>query len=149
MTKSEQAVALHRSGSNCAQSVLCAFTDELGMDGAQAHRLSTGLGAGLGRRQHLCGAVNGAAMAFGAALGNETGADLEAKERTYAAVLAFVRDMEQEIGSLDCAKLLGVDLTTDAGKAVYKEKDLGNAVCNRVIARCAEEVEARLAALRG
>ena len=145
MTKSEQAVALHGGGSNCAQSVLCAFTKELGMDTAQAHRLSTGLGAGLGRRQHLCGAVGGGAMALGAALGNDSGADLEAKERTYAAVLSYVREMEAEFGSLECDALLGVDLTTDAGKAEYKAKNLGTEVCNRIIARSAEAVEKILA----
>jgi C_GCAxxG_C_C family probable redox protein len=141
MTKPEQAVKLHASGSNCAQSVLCAFTSELGMDTASAHRLATGLGAGLGRRQHLCGAVNGGAMALGAALGNESGADLAAKERTYAAVQDYIKTMEAEFGSIDCRTLLGVDLNTPEGKAELKEQGLSAKVCDKLIARCAEEVD--------
>jgi C_GCAxxG_C_C family probable redox protein len=141
MTKPEQAVRLHASGSNCAQSVLCAFTSELGLDTAMAHRLATGLGAGLGRRQHLCGAVNGGAMALSAALGNESGADLAAKERTYAAVQAYIKTMEAEFGSIDCRTLLGVDLNTPEGKAELKERGLSAKVCDKLIARCAEEVD--------
>lgn len=141
MTKPEQATKLHASGSNCAQSVLCAFTSELGVDTILAHRLATGLGAGLGRRQHLCGAVNGGAMALSAALGNDSGADLGAKERTYEAVKAYVKTIETEFESLDCRTLLGVDLSTDEGKAAFKERGLGSSVCDRIIGRCAEEVD--------
>lgn len=141
MTKPEQATKLHASGSNCAQSVLCAFTEELGMDTTQAHRLATGLGAGLGRRQHLCGAITGGAMALGAALGNDTGANLAAKERTYEAVRAYIDRMETEFGSLECRTLLGVDLNTPEGKAELKERSLSASVCDKLIARCAEEVD--------
>ncbi|MFH2114213.1 MAG: C-GCAxxG-C-C family protein [Spirochaetota bacterium] len=141
MTKPEQAISLHAGGSNCAQSVLCAFTSELGLDTTQAHRLATGLGGGLGRRQHLCGAMNGGALALGAALGNETGADLEAKERTYEAVRAYVNAMETEFGSIECRTLLGVDLNSPEGKAAFKERGLGASVCDRLIGRCAEAVD--------
>jgi C_GCAxxG_C_C family probable redox protein len=141
MTKPEQATSLHASGSNCAQSVLCAFTSELGIDTALAHRLATGLGAGLGRRQHLCGAINGGAMALSAALGNDTGADLAAKERTYEAVQAYVNAMEAEFGSIDCRILLGVDLNTPEGKAELKARGLSASVCDKLIGRCAEEVD--------
>ena len=141
MTKPEQATSLHARGSNCAQSVLCAFTSELGVDTTVAHRLATGLGAGLGRRQHLCGAVNGGAMALSAALGNETGADLAAKERTYEAVRAYVDAIEAEFGSIECRTLLGVDLNTPEGKAELKERGLSASVCDKLIARCAEEVD--------
>ena len=141
MTKPELAVKLHAAGSNCAQSVLCAFTSELGIDTVQAHRLATGLGGGLGRRQHLCGAINGGAMALGAALGNDTGSDLAAKERTYELVRAYINVMETEFGSIECRTLLGVDLNTPEGKAELKERGLSATVCDKLIARCAEEVD--------
>lgn len=141
MTKPEQATSLHAGGSNCAQSVLCAFTSELGIDTVQAHRLATGLGGGLGRRQHLCGAVNGGAMVLGAALGNDTGADLAAKERTYEAVRAYIDTMEAKFGSIECRTLLDVDLNSPEGKAAFKERGLSASVCDKLIARCAEEVD--------
>jgi C_GCAxxG_C_C family probable redox protein len=135
---SNKALALHASGSNCAQSVLGAFAGAIGFDPAIAHRLTTGMGAGLGRKQLLCGAISGGAMAIGAAIGNDSGADLAAKERCYEAVLGFVNAMEAEFGAADCGTLLGVDLKTDVGKAQFKERGLGSKVCDAMISRAAE-----------
>lgn len=146
MTKTEQAIAMFKSGSNCAQSVFCVFAQDLDIDPVQAHRLATGLGAGLGRKQLLCGAVNGGAMAIGAAMGNDRGADEAAKEKTYATVLEYVEKIERTFGCTDCKGLLGVDLRSDAGKADFKSKDLKTKVCNRIIEGCVEEVERILAA---
>lgn len=146
MRKSEEALALHHAGSNCAQSVLCAFAAELNFDPGQAHRLTTGLGGGIGRRQHLCGAINGGAMALSAAYGNQSGADQAAKQRSYREAAAFVRAMEAEFGSLECSVLLGVDLNTADGQTEFKERGLLQSVCERLIARCADAVQEQLAA---
>jgi C_GCAxxG_C_C family probable redox protein len=141
MTKPEQAVRLHASGSNCAQSVLCAFTSELGMDTAMAHRLATGLGAGLGRRQHLCGAVNGGAMALAQPWAMNPVPTLQPRNAPTRLVQAYIKTMEAEFGSIDCRTLLGVDLNTPEGKAELKERGLSAKVCDKLIARCAEEVD--------
>ena len=144
----KKSLALHEAGSNCAQSVLCSFADGYGFDGIAAHRMATAMGAGLGRRQLLCGAVSGGAMAIGAALGNDSGADPEAKERCYAIVAAFVARIESEFGSSDCRTLLGVDLNTAEGKAEVKARGLGASVCERIIARSTELVAALVSAAR-
>jgi len=145
MDKPDTAVSLHKQGSNCAQSVLCTFSGQLGFDVELAHRLATGFGAGLGRRQHLCGAVSGGAMALGAALGNTDGSDLEAKERTYALVQEYIKTLEAEFGTIECGTLLGVDLKTAEGKADFKARGLDEAVCNRIIRRATELVQQALA----
>ena len=139
--KKDQARALHAAGSNCAQSVLCAFAEDLGVDPIQAHKLTTGMGAGLGRRQLLCGAVSGGVMALGAAFGNRDGSDQEAKERTYEISRNFVLTVEKEFGSAECRTLLGVDLLSEEGKKEFKARGLGAAVCDKIIGRCAELVE--------
>lgn len=144
----KKSLALHEEGSNCAQSVLCAFAGEYGFDGLAAHRLATAMGAGLGRRQLLCGAVSGGAMAIGAALGNDSGADLEAKERCYAIVAAFVDKLESEFGPSDCRSLLGVDLNTPEGKAEVKARGLGASVCDRIIARSTQLVAEAIASAK-
>jgi C_GCAxxG_C_C family probable redox protein len=141
----DKARALHASGSNCAQSVVCAFAEELGIDFVTAHRYATCLGAGFGRRQLVCGAVSGGALALGAALGNDTGADLETKEKCYATVSRFVGAIEAEFGCSDCATLLGVDLNTESGRAEVKAKGLNVSVCERIIGRSAELVQALVA----
>lgn len=145
----ERALAAHGSGSNCAQSVLCAFADELGFDERQAHRLATGLGAGLGRRQSLCGAVSGGAMALGFALGNDDGTDLDAKERCYRAVKDYVEGFESEFGSLECRTLLGVDLGTEEGRAEHKARCLSVAVCDKLIGWACELALAAMRKARG
>ncbi len=146
----DKANALHATGSNCAQSVVCAFVDELGIDFVTAHRYATCLGAGFGRRQLVCGAVSGGALALGAALGNDSGADLETKEKCYAVVSRFVAAIEAEFGSSDCSTLLGVDLNTASGRAEVKAKGLDVSVCGRIIGRSAELVQEYIAeALNG
>ena len=148
-TIQDKALALHASGSNCAQSVLCAFSDKVGFDFAQAHRFTTCMGAGLGRRQLLCGAVSGGALAIGAALGNDSGADLAAKERCYGIVNDYVAKLEAEFGSSDCRTLLGVDISTEAGRAEVKARGLGAAVCDKIIARAAELAQKAIADAKG
>jgi len=145
MNKTEKALALHAAGSNCAQSVLGVFAEDLGIDTVQAHRLTTALGAGLGRRQLLCGAVSGGALALGAAFGNKDGSDQSAKELTYEIVRDYVRSVEEEFGPTDCRALLGVDLLTEAGKEEMKTRGLGESVCGKIIARCVQSVEKILA----
>jgi C_GCAxxG_C_C family probable redox protein len=141
----DKARTLHAAGSNCAQSVVCAFAEELGMDFVAAHRYATCLGAGLGRRQLVCGAVSGGALAIGAALGNDSGSDLETKERCYAIVARFIARIEAEFGASDCATLLGVDLNTESGRAEVKARGLNVSVCEGIIGRSAELVQACIA----
>ena len=147
-TIQQKALALHAAGSNCAQAAYCAFADEIGFDFTAAHRSATCLGAGLGRRQLVCGAVSGGAMAIGAALGSDTGAQLETKERCYGVVAEFVATLEAEFGASDCRTLLGVDISTEAGRAEVKARGLGASVCNKIIARSVELVEKILADAR-
>lgn len=140
-TIQEKALALHAAGSNCAQCVLCAFADANGFDFCLAHSLSTCLGAGIGRRQLVCGAVTGGVMAIGASLGNECGANQIAKEKCYELANKFVATIEHEFGSSDCRSLLGVDTSTESGRSEVKAKGLGSAVCAKVIARSAQLAE--------
>ena len=63
MTKYEYAIALHDRGCNCAQSVLCAFADECGIDEKTLMKLSEGFGLGGGGMAAMCGALSGALMA--------------------------------------------------------------------------------------
>ena len=55
--RSERARLNFEQGYNCAQSVLCAFADELGLTKEEAAKLASSFGGGLGRQRELCGAV--------------------------------------------------------------------------------------------
>ena len=64
-----KALELNRGGFNCAQSVLCAFSDVTGLGRDDSLRLAAGLGGGV-RSGEVCGAVSGAVLVlFLAAMG--------------------------------------------------------------------------------
>lgn len=56
--RSQQAIELFNQGYNCAQSVLGAFCEDLGIDFETALRLSSSFGGGMGRLREVCGAVS-------------------------------------------------------------------------------------------
>ena len=65
MTKSELAVQYKHSGFNCAQAVIAAWADELGIDIETARALGAGFGAGMGTMGATCGALCGAQIVLG------------------------------------------------------------------------------------
>lgn len=66
MTAHEQtACSLFRQGYNCAQAVVGAFCDEIGMTQSAALRLASAFGGGMGRMREVCGAVSGMYMVLG------------------------------------------------------------------------------------
>ncbi len=142
----KKAVALHTGGSGCTQAVFCAFADVIGFDFATAHRFATGLGGGMGRCQLVCGAITGGILALGAAFGNNSGADLDAKELSYAKASVLVKTVEKEYGCNDCQNLLGIDISTEEGRARVKEEGLADEVCDKLIARVVELVYTELEA---
>ena len=62
-TRSELALKKFLSGYNCAQAVLFSFCDDLGFEQNTALKLACGFGAGMGRKQAVCGAISGGILA--------------------------------------------------------------------------------------
>lgn len=128
--REEVAVQKFRGGYNCAQSVLFAHCDELGLDRNTALRLSCGLGAGMGRKQQVCGAVSGGVLVLGLRHGRGQNDDRSATETTYAKTRQLLDRFAQEHGTIICKDLLkGCDLATPEGQASFKNNDLLNKVC--------------------
>ena len=63
--RSERAVILKHSGYNCAQSVLCAFAEESGLDEDTLKKLGAAFCAGMGAMNATCGALCAAEMLLG------------------------------------------------------------------------------------
>ena len=63
--RSEQAIILKHNGYNCAQSVLCAFAQESGMDEDTLKQLGAAFCAGMGAMNATCGALCAAEMLLG------------------------------------------------------------------------------------
>jgi C_GCAxxG_C_C family probable redox protein len=114
---------------NCAQAVFSAFAPALGINDADALRIATAFGAGMGRQQEVCGAVTGAYMAIGAKYGMTTPAHTDAKENTYALVNEFSAKFRELHGSTICLDLLGCDMSTEEGRNEIAARDLHTTVC--------------------
>lgn len=103
-----EAVALFKSGYNCAQSVVAAFADLYGFSREQALRMSASFGGGIGRMRQTCGAACGLFQLAGLDCGAVEADDREGKSHNYAVVQDMAAAFKQENGSLICAELLGL-----------------------------------------
>ena len=83
MKNSERAVALFLEGYNCAQAVLGAFSEEIGLSEKMAMRLACPFGGGVGRLREICGACSGMLLAAGALYGYDTPETGEVKRKLH------------------------------------------------------------------
>lgn len=98
----------HAGGMNCAQSVLAAFADRVGLTEEQCLAIGTGFGGGM-RCGSVCGALSGAVMALGMLHpslpeGGPVG-KAASVQRTQELVRRF---REQFDGEKDCPQLLAL-----------------------------------------
>ena len=109
MTKGDKAYEYFNQGMNCAQSVLCAFSDEIGIDMETALKLSLPFGGGMGRMRLTCGAVAGMIMAYGLICGIGTVPTHEEKMENYKGVQYLCDEFKKlNRGTVVCAELLGL-----------------------------------------
>jgi len=141
MNRPERAEQLHKQGANCAQSVACAFAEDLGADRALVLRMATGFGGGMGRTGATCGALTGAFMALGIAFGMRDVTDKAAKDRTYALVAEASRRFRERTGALSCRDLLGLDLGVPEQLQAANDRNLFATQCAGYITTAAEIVE--------
>lgn len=137
---------LFSQGLNCAQAVLASKAEALGMDQATCLRIAAAFGAGMGRRQLVCGAVTGGLMALGLRHGFTDGKDRDARDFTYRVARDFQDRFIARHGSVVCKDLVGVDLQTEAGQTEFRERGLSAGVCQKCIADASAAVDALLEA---
>jgi C_GCAxxG_C_C family probable redox protein len=131
--RTDEALRNFEGGFNCSQSVLAAFSRELGLPPGTGHRLSQAFGGGLARTGRVCGAVTGALMVLGLEHGKRTAGDDAARDKTYALAREFMRRFKEKHASLDCRSLLGHDIGTPRGAAAIKRQSLHKTVCVKVV----------------
>jgi len=129
---------MFESKMNCAQSVLTAFSDELGLDRATALKLARGFGGGMGRTGKTCGAVSGAYMVMGLL---ESKAAREGVEAVYAKVQEFTRRFTELHGSTSCTELLNYDLSDPTELARARAESLFTKVCPVFVKDAVEMIE--------
>ena len=109
----------HKKGLNCAQSVLCAFSDKTGLDEQTALNLAEGFGGGIGGMHSVCGAVTGMIMAANLIMGKVDPENPRAtKQESYKRTKEMADEFMKMNGSIICAELLG-----GGGKAPLRSCD--------------------------
>jgi len=112
MTRSEEATRYFSQTFNCAQAVFTVFGKDKGLTEDQCLKIATAFGGGMGRQQHICGAVTGALMALGILEGRGRNDDVSKKDLTYGKVVEFFEEFRKRHGSIICKDLLrGLSMT--------------------------------------
>ena len=119
--RQQQAAQFHAMGYNCAQSVACAFAEEIGvpeetlfadkvdLDKVALFKVTEGLGLGMGGMNGTCGAISAAAVLAG--LKDSTG-DLElanSKAVSYKDARECIARFLEKNQSVVCRDLKGVE----------------------------------------
>ena len=110
MTKySEIACKNFENGCNCAQSVLCAFSDVIGFDNQTSMKLASSFGGGMGRLREVCGAVSAMFMIAGLLKGYDKAGDDIGKTRQYQLIQNLANKFKEQHDTIICRELLGID----------------------------------------
>lgn len=107
ITKPEKAKALFDDGCNCAQAVLAAFANDIGMDEKSLMAMMAGFGGGVaGTHSNICGAASGMLAAISLLRGYVDPKNAEAKAAFNAALKLKLKEFEQENASIICKEII-------------------------------------------
>ena len=143
MNRFEKAFALHEKGYNCAQAVIGAYADQIGIGEQEAFSIGAGFGGGAGTGE-LCGAVSGAVMVLGLLTPVDPADPVGSKKRTTAKGKAFQKRFVETFRHLRCHDLLKDP--TPAGEATPTGLAMGvTNHCRLMIVTAVEILEEMLA----
>lgn len=108
MARGEEAVKLHESGMNCAQSVLISCEEYTLIDRDLAVGLANGFGGGV-RCGEICGACSGGVMAIGACT-KLRGCE-NPREQMAERAKNYCGEFEKRFEGIRCADIKGVKYT--------------------------------------
>lgn len=115
------------NGFNCAESVLLALSEDLGVasecECECIPKVATGFGGGM-KTGSVCGAVSGAVIAFGLKYGRTHANEVEKRARVYQLVQEFMTQFKKKHKTIVCSELLGVNVHTEEGIRKYREEPL-------------------------
>ncbi len=110
--------------------MLYAFREESGLPEEISLKIACGLGAGMGRKQEVCGAVTGGILVLGTRHGRGAKDDRSARELTYLKTRELMDQFAKKHGTFICRELLhGCELTTEEGQKYLKENDFLKKIC--------------------
>jgi len=134
MDKTIKAIDLFRNKFNCSQSVLAAFGTEYGLSGDKCLKIATAFGGGMGRQQHICGAITGALMVLGLRYGKGLNDPEEKKRYTYQKTKEFFDEFKRLNGSENCLELLdGLNMNDPDDNKIIVERNYYAIRCEKYV----------------
>lgn len=107
-----------------------------------ALKIACGLGAGMARKQGVCGAVTGAIIVLGLRHGRGSKDDRSATELTYLKTRELMDQFSKKHGTLICRNLLnGCELITEEGQKYFKDHELLKGTCKPCVQGVVEILE--------
>ena len=140
--KKSKSLSYFNNSFNCAQSVVATYGPELGMSEDDCLKIATAFGAGMGKQQHVCGAVTGALMVLSLKFGKALNDPEVNKENTYNKAEEFLKTFESKNGSIHCKQLLqGLDMNNERDLIKIHELGLFETACISYIKQAVDITE--------
>lgn len=133
MLSTKKVINEFRTGLNCAQSVVSAFSEELNIDKNILQGITCGFGAGMGKLQKTCGPVTGSFMVISLYNSSKFNDNKTKKEKSEKMIQNFYSEFKEKHGSSCCKSLLDCDLNTSDGKKYANDNKLFETVCEQCI----------------
>lgn len=108
MDRKEQAIMLHKSGFNCAQSVACSFCSVMGADPVETFKLAEPFGFGMGN-MGPCGAVSAMALVIGMKMSDGNLDSPKTKKECYKMMKDLTEAFVNKNGSMICSEIKGIE----------------------------------------
>ena len=144
MNRGERAAELFLQGYNCAQAVMIAFSDLVGMDEKTAARAVSAFGGGMGRLREVCGAVCGMFAVGSILYGYDDAKNGQAKKDLYQLVQNLGNQFRDRCGSIICRELLK-NPPNDPIPSPRTEEYYATRPCVRMVYTAANILEAYIA----
>ena len=120
---------LSKKGYNCSQTVLCYFSEELGLDEETALKISCPFEMGM-YESGQCGALTAGYMVLGLKYGST---DFDKRIELAKKTLAFKKEFENTMNSINCKELLGMKVMEGNNMEKAAEEGLLESVCGKAI----------------
>lgn len=129
MMNYEKIDELSKKGYNCSQTILCYFSEELGLDEETALKISCPFEMGM-YESGQCGALTAGYMVLGLKYGST---DFDKRIELAKKTLSFKNEFKEKMGSTNCNELLGMKVMEDNNIEKAAEEGLLESVCGKAI----------------
>ncbi|HOO80005.1 MAG TPA: C-GCAxxG-C-C family protein [Lachnospiraceae bacterium] len=141
----DDAVQMFEEGYNCCQSVFTTYADLFGVPRELALKISSPMGAGIGRMREVCGTVCAMSMLAGLKMGNTDPLNQQGKTAIYEKVQEMANCFKESQGTIICReRLKGIALEKGVAPELRTAQYYQRRPCSKIVANAAAIVEEML-----